>query len=63
MLTTRGDTYEDEQPDTPSKVQTYTLVREDDHWSVASFHNTQRNVLMEQVQYRWMPETRPDAER
>ena len=63
VLTTRGDTYEADEPGDPTKVQTYTLIREGNQWSVASFHNTQRSDLMEQVQFRWMPETRPDAER
>lgn len=63
VLTTRGDTYEDDVPDDLTKVQTYTLVQEDDGWKIAAFQNTQRKKLMEQVQFRWMNGTRPDAER
>lgn len=63
LLTTRGDTYDDEAPDQPSKVQTYTFVREDDAWRIAAFQNTQRKPVMEQVQFRMLPDTRPHAER
>lgn len=63
VLTTRGDTYEGEEPDDLTKVQTYTLTQDGDEWRIAAFQNTQRNELMEQIQYRWMPETKPDAER
>ncbi|MBB4929915.1 uncharacterized protein (TIGR02246 family) [Lipingzhangella halophila] len=64
IVTTRGDTYEDEPPDTPSKVQTYTLQRQpDDGWLIASFQNTQRKPLMERVQYLVNPDSRPAAER
>lgn len=63
VLTTRGDTYEGDVPDELSKVQTYTLLREGDEWKIAAFQNTQRKELMEQIQFRWMPETRPGAER
>ena len=62
VLTVRGDTYEGEQPGTPTKIQTYTLVHEDNQWSVAAFQNTQRKPIMERVQYLWMPETVPSAE-
>ncbi len=63
ILTTRGDTYEGERPGTSAKVQTYTFVREGEGWSIAAFHNTQRQPVMERVQFLWMPETRPAAER
>jgi uncharacterized protein (TIGR02246 family) len=63
IMTTRGDTYEREVPDELTKVQTYTLTQEGDQWLVAAFHNTQRSPVMEQVQYLWMPETIPAAER
>lgn len=63
ILTTRGDTYEGDTPGEPSKVQTYTLVYDEGEWKIASFHNTQRKPLMERIQYLWMPETVPDAER
>ncbi|WP_114853943.1 SgcJ/EcaC family oxidoreductase [Brachybacterium sp. YJGR34] len=62
VLTVRGDTYEGEQPGTPTKIQTYTLVHEDGRWSVAAFQNTQRQPVMERVQFLWMPETVPAAE-
>ncbi|WP_344006558.1 SgcJ/EcaC family oxidoreductase, partial [Isoptericola halotolerans] len=65
VLTVRGDTYEGDTPGTPTKVQTYTLVRADGDgsWSVAAFQNTQRKALMERVQFLWMPGTVPAAER
>lgn len=63
ILTTRGDTYEGDNPGEPSKIQTYTLVYDGDEWKIASFHNTQRKPIMERIQYLWMPETVPDAER
>lgn len=65
VLTTRGDTYDGDEPDEPSKVQTYTLVKDSDGdgWKVAAFQNTQRKELMEQIQFRWMPDTTPAAER
>lgn len=63
VLTTRGDNYEGEDPGELTKVQTYTLVREGEQWKVASFQNTQRQPVMEQIQYLWMPGTRPAAER
>ncbi|BDU05172.1 SgcJ/EcaC family oxidoreductase [Nocardia cyriacigeorgica] len=63
VLLTRGDTYEDEPPSSPSKVQSYTMVREDDDtWRVAAFHNTQRGKVMERIQFLWYPDTRPTAE-
>ncbi|OLT49272.1 DUF4440 domain-containing protein [Saccharomonospora sp. CUA-673] len=62
VLTTRGDTYDGDQPDELTKVQTYTLTRDGDDWKIAAFQNTQRKALMEQVQYRWMPDTKPNAE-
>lgn len=63
VLTTRGDTYEGDMPDHLSKVQTYTLIRDDDQWKVAAFQNTQRKELMEKIQFLWMDETRPESER
>ncbi|WP_245533478.1 SgcJ/EcaC family oxidoreductase [Actinoalloteichus spitiensis] len=63
VLTARGDTYEGDEPGEPSKVQTYTLLRDGDTWRVAAFQNTQRQEVMERIQYLWMPETRPAAER
>lgn len=63
ILTTRGDTYEGEEPGVPSKLQTYTFVQEAGDWKIAAFHNTQRQPVMEKIQYLWMPETQPAAER
>jgi uncharacterized protein (TIGR02246 family) len=63
VLTSRGDTVKGRQPKTLTKVQTYTLVREDGRWLVAAFHNTQRKSLMEGISFRFAPETRPRAER
>ncbi|MBF6100209.1 SgcJ/EcaC family oxidoreductase [Nocardia cyriacigeorgica] len=62
VLLTRGDTYDDEPPESPSKVQSYTMVREGDTWRVAAFHNTQRGKVMERIQFLWYPGTRPAAE-
>ena len=63
ILTTRGDTYEGNEPGELTKVQTYTLINSGEHWKIAAFHNTQRKELMEQIQFRWMPETTPTTER
>ena len=63
VVSTRGDTYEGEEPDDLSKVQTYTLAHEDDgQWRVTSFHNTKRNAVMERVQFLMEPESKPAAE-
>jgi len=63
VLTTRGDTYEGDEPGAPTKVQTYTFVRDGGTWQVAAFQNTQRQPVMERIQYLWMPDSRPAAER
>lgn len=64
VITTRGDTYEGDEPGDLSKVQTYTMVRQDDgEWLIASFHNTQRSPLMERVQFLMVPDSTPFAER
>ncbi|MEU8075704.1 SgcJ/EcaC family oxidoreductase [Catellatospora citrea] len=55
----RGDTYKGRRSPAPTKVQTYTLVREPDGWRVAAFHNTRRRSLMEAIQFRFAPGTRP----
>ncbi|MDQ0378968.1 SgcJ/EcaC family oxidoreductase [Amycolatopsis thermophila] len=62
VLTSRGDTVKGERPKKLTKVQTYTLVREDGRWLVAAFHNTQRKALMEGISFRFAPETRPKVE-
>ncbi|MGW6378570.1 SgcJ/EcaC family oxidoreductase [Rhodococcus sp. NPDC055112] len=64
IVTSRGDRYENDRPDELSKTQTYTLVRElDGQWRIASFHNTQRQRVMERISYLFDPETKPQAER
>lgn len=63
ILTTRGDRYEGDDPGALTKVQTYTLVRQEDVWRVAAFQNTARSEAMERIQFIWMPHTRPAAER
>lgn len=64
VVATRGDTYEgDTPPQTPGKVQTYTVVDDDGQWRIASFQNTKRNALMERVQFLVDPGSRPLAER
>ncbi|WP_155369616.1 SgcJ/EcaC family oxidoreductase [Catellatospora vulcania] len=55
----RGDTYKGRRRPALSKIQTYTLVREPDGWRVAAFHNTRRRGLMEAMQFRFAPGTRP----
>lgn len=60
----RGDTYKGRRPEKLGKIQTYTLVREDDgQWRIAAFHNTKRKPLMEAVSYRFSPGLVPAAER
>lgn len=64
IVTSRGDRYENDRPAELSKTQTYTLVREQDgQWRIASFHNTQRQRVMERISYIFDPETKPQAER
>lgn len=55
----RGDTFKGRRPAALSKVQTYTVVREPGGWRVAAFHNTRRRPLMERLQFRFAPGTRP----
>ncbi|HET6634868.1 MAG TPA: SgcJ/EcaC family oxidoreductase [Streptomyces sp.] len=60
----RGDTYKGERPDKLTKVQTYTLVRQEDgQWRIAAFHNTKRKPLLESLSYRFAPGLRPGAGR
>ncbi|NIH86986.1 SgcJ/EcaC family oxidoreductase [Amycolatopsis granulosa] len=63
VLTSRGDTVKGKQPKALTKVQTYTLVRQDGRWLVAAFHNTQRKSLMERISFAFAPDTRPKAAR
>jgi uncharacterized protein (TIGR02246 family) len=45
-----------------TKAQTYTIVREaDGAWRIAAFHNTKRKALMEQISFKFAPETAPAA--
>lgn len=64
IVTTRGDRYDDARPSELSKTQTYTLVLESDgQWRIASFHNTQRQPVMERISFLFDPATKPRAER
>ncbi|RDI46849.1 SgcJ/EcaC family oxidoreductase [Nocardia mexicana] len=64
VVTSRGDTYEDDRPTDLPKTQTYTVVREQDGaWRIASFHNTKRQSVMERISFLFAPDTRPEAER
>ena len=59
VITGTGDTYK-RRPRKPTKVQTYTLVRQaDGSWLIAAFHNTQRKALMEAISFRFSPQLRP----
>ncbi|MFG3054508.1 SgcJ/EcaC family oxidoreductase [Kitasatospora sp. NPDC048239] len=52
----RGDTYKGKRPEKLSKIQTCTLVREDDgEWRIAAFQNTGHRPLMEAVSHRLAP--------
>ncbi|WP_371615416.1 SgcJ/EcaC family oxidoreductase [Streptomyces sp. NBC_00454] len=60
----RGDTYKGKRPQKLRKIQTYTLVREEDgQWRIAAFQNTKRKPLMEAVSYRFAPGLVPAADR
>ncbi|OIJ90881.1 SgcJ/EcaC family oxidoreductase [Streptomyces colonosanans] len=60
----RGDTYKNKRPHKLTKVQTYTLVRQDDgKWRIAAFHNTKHRPLMESISYRFAPDSVPAAEK
>ncbi|MEV0537674.1 SgcJ/EcaC family oxidoreductase [Kitasatospora sp. NPDC050463] len=64
LVTSRGDTYTGSRPDELTKVQTYTLVREDDGgWRIAAFQNTQRQSVMEKGSFLLAPGTVPRAEK
>lgn len=64
VVSTRGDTYEGDEPEQLSKVQTYTVTRADSgDWRISSFHNTKRDGVMERLQYLMSPESKPAAER
>ncbi|OON82630.1 SgcJ/EcaC family oxidoreductase [Streptomyces tsukubensis] len=56
VITGRGDSYKGGKPKKPTKVQTYTLVREQDgRWRIAAFHNTKRKPLMEAISFKTAP--------
>lgn len=60
----RGDTHKGKRPGELAKVQTYTLVRQDDgRWRIAAFHNTKRKPLVESLSYKFAPGLRPATER
>ena len=60
----RGDTYKGKRPQKLTKIQTCTLVRQDDgRWRIAAFHNTKRRPLMESISYRFAPDSVPAAEK
>ncbi|QIP88326.1 SgcJ/EcaC family oxidoreductase [Streptomyces sp. Tu 2975] len=66
VLTSRGADYTGDKPgaDEPSKVTTFTLVRDtDDTWRIAAFHNTERSDVMERFSFLWAPDTAPKAEK
>ncbi|MEV6557240.1 SgcJ/EcaC family oxidoreductase [Nocardia sp. NPDC051756] len=65
VVNSRGDLYKGspKTPDRLSKVQTYTLVRQDGQWLIASFQNTKRKQLMERFTFRFAPGARPAAQR
>ena len=59
VVVTRGENAKG-TPKRLTKVQSYTLVREDDgEWRVAAFHNTKRKTLMERISFVFAPATRP----
>jgi uncharacterized protein (TIGR02246 family) len=59
VVTACGEVYK-RKPKKPAKVQTYTLVREDDgQWRVAAFQNTKRRTLMEATSFAFAPATAP----
>ncbi|MEU5547313.1 SgcJ/EcaC family oxidoreductase [Streptomyces sioyaensis] len=58
----RGDTYKGKRPPKLTKIQTYTLVRQNEgKWRIAAFHNTKRKPLMESLSYRFAPGLIPAA--
>jgi uncharacterized protein (TIGR02246 family) len=61
VVTGRGDSYKGAPPKKLTKVQTYTLVRQDDRWRIAAFHNTKRKPVMEAISFRAAPALRPSG--
>ncbi|MFG1908630.1 SgcJ/EcaC family oxidoreductase [Kribbella sp. NPDC048928] len=59
VVVTRGDVGK-KRPARLAKVQTFTLVLEDDgEWRVAAFQNTKHHKLMEAVSFRMLPASAP----
>ncbi|GAA1160599.1 SgcJ/EcaC family oxidoreductase [Kribbella jejuensis] len=59
VVVTRGDVGK-KRPRRLSKVQTFTLVLEDDgEWRIAAFQNTKHHTLMEAVSFRMLPASAP----
>ncbi|WP_035736335.1 SgcJ/EcaC family oxidoreductase [Glycomyces arizonensis] len=62
VVNTRGEIYKGEArpaAEKMSKVQTYTVVREEGGWKIAAFQNTKRKALMEKISFKFAPETVP----
>ncbi|MFF4713448.1 SgcJ/EcaC family oxidoreductase [Streptomyces eurythermus] len=58
----RGDTFKGKRPRKLTRIQTYTLVRQEDgRWRIAAFHNTKRKPLMESISHRFAPGLAPAA--
>lgn len=59
VVTSRGDIVKGRRRKPLGKAQTYTLVRTDDGWRIAAFHNTKRRPLLETISARLQPATAP----
>ncbi|MGW2955778.1 SgcJ/EcaC family oxidoreductase [Streptomyces eurythermus] len=58
----RGDTFKGKRPRKLTRIQTYTLVRQEDgRWRIAAFHHTKRKPLMESISHRFAPGLAPAA--
>ncbi|MFC9660605.1 SgcJ/EcaC family oxidoreductase [Nocardia sp. NPDC127606] len=64
VVTGRGESYKGDRPKKLTKVQTYTLVREQSgQWRVAAFQNTKRKPIMEAISFKTAPSLIPAAQR
>lgn len=65
VLTSRGAVGRGgRRPKKLDKVQTYTLVREDDgRWRVAAFHNTKHKAVGEAISFMFAAGLKPQADR